>query len=177
MLVARARRAGLQRIAITDHDTIRGAVIARDLAPDLVIVGEEIRTASGGEILALYVQEEVPTGLPVQEVIRRLRAQGAVISVSHPLDRFRKRSALGWAGTQEIIGLVDALEGFNARCLSAADNQRAAELAAQHGLALTGGSDAHTPGEVGSGYVMLPPFADTPADFVTSLRGPARRAS
>lgn len=169
-LVNRVRQIGLQRVAITDHNTIAGALAAQKLAPDLVIVGEEIRTAGGGELLAYYVREEVPRGLPVQEVIRRLRAQGAVISVSHPVDRFRKHSAFGEARVLEILEWVDALEVFNARCLLGADNQRSAVLAAEHGLARTAGSDAHTLGEIGAGYLSLPPFADAPAAFLASLQ-------
>lgn len=169
-LVSRARQVGLQRVAITDHNTIAGALAAQKLAPDLVIVGEEIRTASGGELIAYYVREEVPRGLPVAEVIRRLREQGAVISVSHPVDRFRKHSAFGEARVREILEWVDALEVFNARCLLDVDNRRAADLAAAHGLARTAGSDAHTLGEIGAGYLTLPPFADAPAAFLASLQ-------
>jgi predicted metal-dependent phosphoesterase TrpH len=167
-LIARARQLGLARIAITDHDTIDGALAAQQLAPDLVIVGEEIRTAAGGELIAYFVQETVPPGLPLREAIRRLRGQAAVISVSHPLDRLRN-SALGERLTREIIEEVDALEGFNARCLLPRDNRAAARLAGQYGKALTAGSDAHTLGEVGAGYLLAPPFADSPDALRASL--------
>jgi predicted metal-dependent phosphoesterase TrpH len=170
-LVARARKVGLRRIAVTDHNTISGALAAQALAPDLVIVGEEIRTDTGGELLAYYVREEVPRGLPIHEVILRLRGQGAIISVSHPVDRFRSRSAMGESRTLQIIEQVDALEGFNARCLAQADNQRATELAALHGKTLTAGSDAHTLAEIGAGYLELPSFDHNPDAFLRSLRG------
>lgn len=167
-LVERARAVGLDRIAVTDHNTIAGALEAHRLAPDLVIVGEEIETDSGGELIAYFVQEMVPPHLPVQEAIRRLRSQGAVISVSHPLDTLRN-SALGEKLTLEIMQQVDALEVFNARCLRAADNTRAAELASRFGKAVTAGSDAHTLGELGRGYLTLTPFKDTPQAFLASL--------
>ena len=114
-----------------------------------MIVGEEIETETGGELIAYFVTEVVPPGLPVAEAMRRLRDQGAVISISHPLDRLRG-SALGERLTLEIIEQVDALEVFNARCLRAGDNQRAAELAKRYGKAVTAGSDAHTLREVGA---------------------------
>jgi predicted metal-dependent phosphoesterase TrpH len=167
-LIERARKIGLNRIAVTDHNTIDGALEAHRLAPDLVIVGEEIETETGGELIAYYVQEAVPSHLPVRETIRRLREQGSVISISHPLDSLRG-SALGEKVTLEIIEQVDALEVFNARCLRAADNTRAADLAKQYGKAVTAGSDSHTLGELGSGYLTLPPFKDTPQAFLDSL--------
>ena len=153
---------------MTDHNTIDGALEAHRLAPDLVIVGEEIETETGGELIAYFVQETVPPHLPIQETIHRLREQGAVISISHPLDSLRG-SALGEKVTLEIIEQVDALEVFNARCLRAADNARAVELAVRYGKAVTAGSDAHTLGEVGRGYLTLPPFNDTPEAFLGSL--------
>lgn len=167
-LIARAREVGLDRVAITDHNTLDGALIARGLAPDLVIVGEEIETETGGELIAYFVREAVPGGLSLAETIRRLRAQGAVISVSHPLDRLRT-TALGERLTRENIAQVDALEVFNARCLRSGDNQRAARLAAEHGKLVTAGSDAHTLGELGRGYLLMPPFADDPDSFRASL--------
>lgn len=168
-LVAGARRAGLDRIAVTDHNTTEGALIARRLAPDLVIVGEEINTAGGGELIAYYVREALPPELPLDEALCRLREQGAVISVSHPFDRWRG-SAMGEALTRQIVDRVDALEIFNARCLSMGDNAGAAALAREHGKGLTAGSDGHTVRELGRGYVSLPPFEDNPASLLASLK-------
>ncbi len=167
-LVARAREVGLAKLAVTDHNTIEGALEARALAPDLIIVGQEIDTAVGGELIAYFVTERVPPHLPVREAIARLRGQGAVISVSHPLDRLRG-SAMGEEETLAIIDLVDALEVFNARCLLAADNRRAAEMARRYGKLGTAGSDAHTLPEVGAAFVEMPPFRDHAAAFLESL--------
>jgi predicted metal-dependent phosphoesterase TrpH len=168
-LVARARALGLDRIAITDHNQIAGALEARALAPNLVIVGEEIDTAEGGELIAYYVTERVPPHLPILEALDRLQAQGAVISVSHPVDRFRG-SAMGVSRLLQIIDRVDALEVFNARCLVAADNRRAALLANEHGKGITAGSDCHVIAELGRAYLQLPAFEDDPASFRSSLR-------
>ena len=168
-LVEQAREIGLNRIAVTDHNVIEGALEVHRLAPDLVIVGEEIETESGGELIAYFVQEVVPPHLPIEETIRRLREQGAVISISHPVDTLRN-SALGEKLTLEFIEQVDALEVFNARCLRAADNVHAAEIAKRYGKAITAGSDAHTLREIGRGYLTLPPFKDNPQAFLASLR-------
>ncbi|MGH2523747.1 MAG: PHP domain-containing protein, partial [Anaerolineales bacterium] len=108
-------RKGIHRLAVTDHNTIRGALELQQLAPELVIVGEEIMTTQG-ELLAYFVSEAVPPDLSPTETIARLRAQGAAISVSHPFDRLRK-GAWREADLVAIAPWVDAIEVFNARCI------------------------------------------------------------
>ncbi len=158
-VIAAARRRGLDRLAITDHNTIAGALEAHRLAPDLIIIGEEIKT-DRGELLAYFVQEEIPAGTPMDEALQWLREQGAVISVSHPLDRYRRSSAVGRETLLTIIFRVDAIEVFNSRCLWPADNEEAARLARQFGLPGTAGSDAHAAVEIGRAGLELPPFED-----------------
>ncbi len=166
-LIGRARAVGLNRIAVTEHNRLDGALEAKRLAPDLVIVGEEIKTTHG-EIIAYFVQEAVPKGLSPQETVARLRDQGAVISIPHPLDSLRG-SAMGLANVLTIIDDVDALEVLNARCVRSQDNDAALALARQHGKLMTAGSDAHIPFEVGRCYLEMPPFDDNPASFLTAL--------
>ncbi|RIK36152.1 MAG: hypothetical protein DCC57_22720 [Chloroflexi bacterium] len=166
-LVAQARARGLDKIAVTEHNNLAGARAAKELDPDLVIVGQEIMTTRG-EIIAYYVQEEVPRGLPPEEAIARLREQGAVISIPHPLDTLRG-SAMGRENVMAILHLVDALEVRNARCVRPADNAAAAALAAAHGKLATAGSDAHTLFEVGRCRMEMPPFEDNAASFLAAL--------
>jgi predicted metal-dependent phosphoesterase TrpH len=159
VMVAVARQRGLDRICITDHNSIAGALAARELDPELVIVGEEILTGAGDEILAFYVTEWVPPGLSYDETLRRLEAQGAVISVSHPFDRHRNRA---WSATElvQLLPRLDAIEVFNARTMDGAHNQQAYSFAGQHRLPGTAGSDAHTRWEIGRAYLELPAFAN-----------------
>ncbi|MCC6458148.1 MAG: PHP domain-containing protein [Caldilineaceae bacterium] len=166
-LIERARAVGLDKIAVTEHNNLAGALAAKALAPDLVIVGEEIKTTHG-EIIAYFVKECVPKGLSPQETIARLRDQGAVISVPHPLDSLR-RSAMGRENLLEIIDQVDALEVLNARCVRAADNLAAAEVAVAHDKLVTAGSDAHTLFEVGRCTMVMPPFDDDAESFRDAL--------
>lgn len=156
-LVAAARRKGLDRVIITDHNSTAGALEARRLAPDLIIVGEEIMTTQG-ELLAAFVREELPKGLPPEESIRRLRQQGAFISVSHPFDVTRGGH---WQPNdlERITPLVDAIETFNARCVEARFNAHAQAFAAAHALPGTAGSDAHTAFELGRAVLCLPQFS------------------
>lgn len=155
-LIETCRRKGIDRVIITDHNTIAGAVEAQKIAPDLVIVGEEIMTTKG-ELLAAYITEEIPAGLSPQETIRRLKEQGAFISVSHPFDATRRGH---WQESDllEILPFIDAIEIFNARCLSPRMNHQAQEFAARHGIASTVGSDAHALFELGRATLTLPQF-------------------
>jgi len=155
-LIAAARRKGIDRLIITDHNTIVGARAAQALDPELVIVGEEIMTTRG-EILAAYVTEEVPSHLSPSETIRRLKDQGAFISVSHPFDRLRKGR---WEEKDllEIIPFVDAIEVYNSRCMFSGFNKAAKKFAEKHNIPGTVGSDAHTAFEVGRSLLILEQF-------------------
>jgi predicted metal-dependent phosphoesterase TrpH len=166
-LLARAQAIGLNKVAVTEHNRLDGALAAKALAPDLVIVGEEIMTTHG-EVIAYYVQEEVPRGLSPAETVRRLREQGAVISIPHPLDSLRS-SAMRLRTVLTIIDEVDALEVLNARCVRPADNLAAVALATERGKLVTAGSDAHTLTELGQCYLEMPPFVDNADSFRAAL--------
>ena len=157
-LVEAARRAGLDRLVITDHNSIGGAQETQRIAPELVIVGEEILTTRG-ELLAVFVHEEIPAGLEPREAISRLRAQGAFISVSHPFDLIRNGH---WEQHDllQILPFVDAIEIFNARCMDMRPNLAAQEFARKYNMAGTAGSDAHTIREVGRAALRVEAFAD-----------------
>lgn len=155
-LIQVARRKGLDRLVITDHNSIQGAIAAQKLDSQLVIVGEEIMTTRG-EILAAFVLEVIPPNLTPGETIHRLKQQGAFISVSHPFDELRKG---GWkeADLLEIIPHVDAIEVFNSRCIDPHFNHRAQAFAEKYDLAGTVGSDAHGAFEVGRSVMALDQF-------------------
>ncbi len=166
-IIAAAQRKRIDRLVVTDHNTIQGGLRARELDPDRVIVGEEIETPVG-EILAFFVQSEIPSGLPPEEVISRLREQNAFISISHPFDPTRKG---GWDlnALVDILPQVDAIETFNARCFFPWYNWRAEKFALEHRLLGTHGSDAHAIFELGRGSLLLPPFHDA-ASLKVSLQ-------
>jgi predicted metal-dependent phosphoesterase TrpH len=155
-LVDACRQKGIDRVIITDHNTIKGAQAAQALDPHLVIVGEEIMTTRG-EILAAFVREEIPKGLSPAETIQRLKDQGAFISVSHPFDEWRQG---GWqeADLLEILPDVDAIEVYNSRCMLPSFNRAARQFAERHNIAGTVGSDAHAAFELGRSLMSLHPF-------------------
>lgn len=156
-LVAACRQRGVDRVIITDHSTISGALAAKKLDPERVIVGEEVLTTKG-ELLTAFVTQEIPRRLEPLEAIKRLRDQGAFISVSHPFDPRRS----GWTEEDliELAPLVDAIETFNARNILPSYNLRAREFATRHNLRGTAGSDAHTVFELGRAVMLLPDFSD-----------------
>lgn len=161
-----AKSKGLDRVCITDHNSIEGALAAKEIDPGFVIVGEEILTEHG-EILAFFVTKWVPPRLSHRETIERLKAQDAVISVSHPFDRHRNQP---WTEPllEAILPRIDAIEGFNARAVHTEDNDKAKLFAAKHKLPITAGSDAHTGMEIGAAYLEMPAFS-TAAEFRAAL--------
>ncbi len=157
-LIAGCSRKGIDRLIVTDHNTVSGARAAHSLDPELVIMGEEIMTTRG-ELRTAFSTREVPPGLSPQETINRLRAQGAFISVSHPFDIYRSGH---WdpEGLLDIVHLVDAIEIFNSRCMGLGFNHQAAQFAQAYNLPGIAGSDAHTAFELGAATVLLPQFED-----------------
>lgn len=155
-LIKAARKKAIDRLIITDHNSIQGAIAAHALAPELVIVGEEIMTTRG-EILASFVKEEIPARLSPKDTIRRLKEQGAFISISHPFDELREG---GWQESDllEILPDVDAIEVYNSRCMFPRFNRKAKIFSEKHNLAGTVGSDAHAAFEVGRSVMLLDQF-------------------
>lgn len=186
-----AAERGLTHIAITDHGRIEGALAARDAAPDglTVIIGQEIRTHEG-DLIGLFLERPVGAGLSAKDASAAVHAQGGLVGLPHPFDRFRGsvlarrpggRAPANHGGIDAdpldadpldaFAPLVDYVETFNARVPMAGANDRAAEWAARHGLPGVAVSDAHTLLEVGVAYLILDgPLADAQA-LRTALPG------
>lgn len=176
-LLAQAARRGLAAIAVTDHNSLGGALQALALmersgdrhAELRVIPGEEVMT-SEGEIIGLFLSEPIPRGLSPEATIQRIRDQGGLVIVPHPFDRLR-HSRLRAEAIDRVAHLVDAMETLNARTTFAADNERAQRYAMERGLAASAGSDSHTAGEAGRAYVELDePPASTSDGLLAQLR-------
>ena len=141
------QREGIDCVAVTDHNTIAGGLALREWAPLRVIVGSEVRT-SEGEIIGLFLHEEIARGLTPEQTIRHIRDQNGLVMIPHPFDRFR-RSRLTEEALMRILPQVDIMEVFNARTAFERDNRRADLLASEHGLIPVAGSDSHTAQELG----------------------------
>lgn len=165
-IIRRCIKKGINCVAISDHGNIRGALKMREIAPFTVIVAQEILTSSG-EVMGMFVEQEVPNGLTLVETMKRIRAQGGLVCVPHPFDRFRGL-ALKTANLEELVPFIDIVEVFNARSVFDHDSQVASEFAARHGLPRSAGTDAHLPFEIGSTYVKMQRFEGR-NDFLQSL--------
>ena len=168
---------GLTHLAITDHDRIDGALEAVDRAAAeaaglTVIVGQEIRTQAG-DLIGAFLREAVPPGLSASEAIAAVRAQGGLVGIAHPFDRFRGSLGRGEATAFEALaGLVDWIEAWNARLIVGDGNARAAELAARLGVPGVAVSDAHTTLEVGIASTTVRGDPSTPEGLRAALGGP-----
>ncbi len=159
---------GIDVLCITDHNAVAGAEALVDRLPCRVIVGEEMRTATG-ELIGLFLTERVPMGAPAAETARLIRAQGGVVYVPHPFDPMRRNLSEDSLVEITEAGLVDAVEVLNAKTSLPSLNRRALEFAQAHGLAQGAGSDGHVPDALGAAYVEMPDF-DGPTEFLTNLR-------
>lgn len=162
--VARAR--GMDRICVTDHNEIAAAQALKARFPAHVIVGEEVKTAEGVDVIGLFLTEIIPARTPALETCRRIHDQGGIVYVPHP---FVGGKGGGGRVLQQIAEHVDALEGFNARVHDPALNARAVSWGNTHGVPLGAGSDAHTLREIARGHVEMPDFDDEPAAFLAAL--------
>jgi len=165
-IVSGCQEKGFGAVAITDHNTIIGALAVRDIAPFLVIVGQEISTTHG-EVIGLFLKHEVPRDLSPGETVALIKEQGALAGVPHPFDRLRAET-LERQFLEEIAGQLDFVEGFNSRVTLSRDNRRAQEFARSRRLPCTAGSDAHSLYELGRAYMELSSFNDK-NEFLESL--------
>lgn len=143
----KAKERGLNGIAITDHNTIRGGLEATRLNEDagfVVIIGCEFQTETG-ELIGLFLREEIYSR-DSYEVIKGIRDQGGIVVLPHPFTHHHLSDAL--------LEKIDAIEGFNARIVTEG-NLQAQELARDKKLPVVAGSDAHWPVEVGMGRLIL----------------------
>ena len=165
-IISRCEEIGINCIAIADHGTVEGALKIQDIAPFPVIVAEEILTHHG-EIMGMFLKEGISSGLSAEETISSIRAQGGLVCIPHPFSVFRA-SALDTNILEEMIEQIDIIEVFNARSLLHRSSAKAKIFAQKYGIPGSAGSDAHTPCEIGNGYVEMPEF-NGKDDFLDAL--------
>ena len=165
-IINRCLERGINCIAIADHGTIEGALKMQSIAPFRIIVAEEILTPHG-EIIGMFLKEDIPSHLSVEQVISRIKAQDALVCIPHPFDKFRQ-SALGGRMVEELREQIDIIEVFNSRTLLLRCSTEAQFFAHKYGISGSAGSDAHTPGEIGNAYVEMPEFNGR-EDFLQAL--------
>lgn len=166
-IINRCLEIGINCIAIADHGTVEGALKMKAMAPFKIIVAEEIDTHHG-EIMGMFLEESIPSGISLEEALAGVRAQGGLVCTPHPFDPFRQ-SALGSRIVEAIADQIDIVEVFNARAPLLRSATKANSFAEKHGLAKSAGSDAHTVSEIGNAYIEIPEFDDKDS-FLQALR-------
>jgi len=167
-ILARAREVGLDVVAVTDHNTVAGGLEARELADRYgvrVIVGEEVKT-SEGEVIGLFLEEDIPPGMSFAETIAAIRAQGGIVYVPHPFDRLRTTPSL--AVLRACVSDIDVVEVFNSRLAFPSFNAPAERFAQRYRIPGAAGSDAHVLPGIGTALCGIGEFTDA-RDFVAAL--------
>ena len=153
-LIERAAEEGIDRIAVTDHGEIEGALRAQALDPERIIVGEEIRCRCRTELIGLFLSDRIPDGLPIESVEERIRDQGGLVYAPHP-----------WAylvcpgrRARRAVRSADIVEVFNSRAFWGRWNRLAAQSAVESDRVAAASSDAHFPHEIGRAWTDVPSF-------------------
>jgi predicted metal-dependent phosphoesterase TrpH/glycosyltransferase involved in cell wall biosynthesis len=170
VLLATARERGLGAIAVTDHNVIGGAHAARAKAEEYgikVIVGEEVKTAGQGEVIGLFIEQQIPRGLTLEATIAEIKRQGGLVYVPHPFDRLH--SVPDYEHLLGVVDDVDAIEIFNPRIAIPAWNEEAVRFAGKYRIPGGAGTDAHVAQALGAVRVRMHDF-DGPEEFLESLR-------
>ncbi|MGH3071314.1 MAG: PHP-associated domain-containing protein, partial [Gaiellaceae bacterium] len=169
-LLDHAEVEGLGAIAITDHNVFGGALeaVERSRGRDLVVVpGEEVKTDDQGEVIGLFLSEEIPRGMSFADTVAAIREQEGIVYLPHPFDRMH---AIPFPATlHRHLHEIDVLEVYNARLLFEGYNDEAVRFARKYGLPAGAGSDAHVLQGVGTGALRMRAF-EGPEEFMLSLR-------
>ena len=169
-LIMHAEAIGLGAIAVTDHNVFGGALETSELARDhelVVIPGEEVKTDGQGEVIGLFLREEIPRGLSFADTVAAIKEQDGLVYLPHPFDRMH--SIADPATLQRHLADIDIFEVYNARLLFEAYNDEALRFARKYNLTMGAGSDAHVLQGVGTGGVRMRAF-EGPEEFLLSLR-------
>jgi len=169
-LLDQAEAQGLGAIAVTDHNVFGGALAAAELARSrglTVISGEEVKTDGQGEVIGLFLGEEIPRGLSFSDTIAAIKNQGGLVYLPHPFDRLH--AIPNPATLHRHLADIDIFEVYNARLLFEAYNDEALRFARKYNLTMGAGSDAHVLQGLGTGGLRMRAF-DGPEEFMLSLR-------
>lgn len=167
---------GIDQIAITDHNTIDGAMAFKKYCKEhgskiQVIIGEEIMTDSG-EVIGLFLNENISGNLTVEDTAREIRKQGGLLYIPHPYDKKREKTVLKEHGLQKILGSVTCIESHNGRNIDPSFSKEQSRIAEKYRLQKTVGSDAHTGIEIGRNYLEHDMHdVESPEKFIKALSG------
>ena len=171
LLLLMCRLRHIDCVAITDHNALRHALAWQGFFARhgvRIIPGEEVFTAEG-EIIGLFLSQQIPDGLTPEQTVAEIRRQDGVVYIPHPFDQKRHRSVLCPDALQRIRHDVDCIEIHNGRNVGAWYDERQQAICERIGALPVIGEDAHCFFEVGRNVVEMAPSRDT-ASFLRALR-------
>ncbi len=163
------QKSGVDCVAVTDHNEVRGAFELQKRAPFRVIIGEEIKS-SEGEIIGLFLKERIPPKLSARETITRIREQGGLVMIPHPflwIFASRLKRKLVYEFVREE--LVDAIEVYNASGISMMSYKKVYDLLRGKDIARVSVTDAHFAYEFVGACVKMKDFSGS-RDFLEKLK-------
>jgi len=169
-LIKACQNKGINCIAVADHGTTKAARELSKIAPLKIIVCEEILTPYG-EIMGLFLKEDIPHKLTVDEAIKQIRAQGGLICIPHPYDKVRPSAFRDYKMLESIADQVDIIEVFNSRNMYPGIEAKARDFALRHHKVISAGTDAHSPSEMGYAYVEMNDFNNKEEYLISLAQG------
>ena len=173
LLYNKCLKSGIQYIAITEHNNIQGAREFQKYCEERgnklkVILGEEIMT-TGGEIIGLYICDNIPAGLSPAQTVKMIQEQGGVVYIPHPYDEKRHKTVLKEKYISELKSQIDCIECHNGRNISGYYDIKQNQIAERYGLLKVIGADAHTYFELGRNYMEMEYPPDNKDHFLKAL--------
>lgn len=174
LLYNKCLKCGIQYVAITEHNNIQGAQEFRAYCKKRgnkikVILGEEIMT-TGGEIIGLYIHDNIPAMHTPAETVKMIKEQGGIVYIPHPYDEKRLKTVLKERYIRELKNQIDCIECHNGRNISEMYDTKQYRLAEKYGIPKVIGADAHTYFEVGRNYMEMDFPPDNKENFLKSLQ-------
>lgn len=160
------KKKNIQKLAITDHNVIEGALKSKKLAPDLIIIGEEISSCEG-HIIALFINKHIPPHKSAIETVKDIKAQGGIVYIPHPFSSLR--AGVGEKTLNQIRKYIDIIEVFNSRTFFSKENEKALRYAQKYNLLQGAGSDAHRESHLGKTFIKMRNF-NTKKEFLENLK-------
>lgn len=149
--------------AIVDHNNMTSHADLRSLGVPF-IPGEEVQTDKG-DLIGLYLNEEIPEKTPFMETIDSIREQGGIVYLPHMYDRRKEKL------DENVASKADIIEVFNARCLFNEMNLKAKAFAERKRLLQAAGTDSHYLFEFGATYTEVPDFdLENPQELLKALK-------
>ncbi len=156
-LIDRCLEMKINCLAIADHGTIAGGQHLQKIAPFSIIVAEEILTTDG-EIMGMFLGEEIPNNLPAFETVHLIKEQDGIVCIPHPFDPMRSSAIKNMKLLEQLMPFIDVIEAFNARSIFDSSQKKAIQLASRFNKTVSAGSDAHSAAEIGRFCMEMPDF-------------------